>query len=210
VPKKDAKGHFLAKTNLGTTEFLESLFGAGEYDISVIVGDALLVKPAKWTAGTIVLSLPKDKEADPHTDLFAVKPDIKHAFRAAETRPSALMATLFTGLAAAPFVVLLLSLMASGLSVQFPADAQEFLANVLFQGSIGAILLLYIAYWLFLNIFQALGMLAILSVVAVATGNRALKRRNQRNAAAAAARAEAGATAAASGAGAAGSHSHSD
>ena len=37
-----------AEQNLGSTEFVEAVFGAGDYDLSGIVGDALLVKSHKW------------------------------------------------------------------------------------------------------------------------------------------------------------------
>ena len=53
---------------------------AGEYSVSVIVGDAVISNPVSWAAATISINFPEtedDKAAGP----YDVKPEITHMFR---------------------------------------------------------------------------------------------------------------------------------
>jgi len=167
---------FLVKLNLDSSEFMDSVYGSGEYSISVIVGDALLQQGITWSVGKIALTVASaPAEAK---DLFAAQPDIVHTFRPDDRRTSGLIAFVFTLLCGAPFVLLVLALLRSGLQYSFPGGATDFLYTAVFQGSIAAILFLYFLYWVSLNIFQALGLVSVVGVVAILSGNRALKALN--------------------------------
>ena len=51
---------------------------------------------------------------------------------------------------------------------------------IIFQGSILAILIIYLCYWLFLNIFQALSIMIIIIPIAILSANHALRLHYQR------------------------------
>jgi len=176
------KKSFLVKLNLDSSEFLDSIYGGGEYTLSVIVGDALLNHGVTWSVGKINLVVPAgvaSKGASQASDAFIAQPDITHAFRPEERRTNGLIAFVFTILCGAPFVLLILTLMGFGLKYSFPGGATDFLYTAIFQGSIATILFLYFLYWVSLNIFQALALVSIVGVVAIVSGNRALKALNR-------------------------------
>jgi hypothetical protein len=97
-----------------------------------LVGDALLAKPVQQRVATFDLSqLPPHKSS---VDFFAVRSDIAHSFRAPEDRPNRLLALVFTGLVALPFLWLLGKLMANG-SLSSPGDANEFFSSAVFHSN---------------------------------------------------------------------------
>ena len=73
----------------------------------------------------------------------------------------------------ASFVALLMSVLRV-VEIEFPRSASEYFYAALFQGTLTALMGLYVLYWLRLNIFQALSGSLILAVAAVLTGNKAL------------------------------------
>jgi len=171
-----SKKAFLVKLALDSAEFTDSVYGPGDYSLSVIVGDALVSQGSTWTLGKISL---KNVAATPDVkDPFAAQVDIEHTFRPEERTNKALLAFVFTIACGAPFVLLVLTLLGSGLKVHFPGGPTDFLYSAVFQGSIAAILFVYFLYWVSLNIFQALGLVSLVAVVAVISGNRALKALN--------------------------------
>jgi len=167
------KKSYLVKLNLDSSEFMDSVYGSGEYSIGVIVGDSLLQHGVTWSVGKISLNV---AQAPAETkDLFAAQPDIVHAFRPDERRTNGFIAFVFTILCGAPFAFLLLALLRSGVQYGFAGGATDFMWTAIFQGSIAFILFLYFLYWVSLNIFQALGAVSLAAIVAVVSGNRALK-----------------------------------
>jgi hypothetical protein len=175
--ESNARKSFLVKLNLDSSEFMDSVYGSGEYAISIIVGDSLLQHGVTWSVGKISLTVAST--AAESKDPFATQPDIVHAFRPDERRTNGLIAFIFTLLCGAPFVLLVLALLRFGLQYSFPGGATDFLYTAVFQGSIAAILFLYFLYWVSLNIFQALGLVSAVAIVSVVSGNRALKALNQ-------------------------------
>jgi len=175
APDQEAlnKKAYLAKLNLDSSEFTDSVYGSGEYSIGVIVGDALLHHGITWSVGKITLNVAATPAET--KDPFASLPDIAHAFRPDERRTNGFIAFVFTILCGAPFVILLLALLRFGLQYSFAGGATDFMWTAIFQGSIGFILFLYFLYWVSLNIFQALGVLSLAAIVAIVSGNRALR-----------------------------------
>jgi len=165
------------KVNLGSTEFLESVYGSGDYSIRVIIGDAVFSTATIWKVGQITLSLNSNET---QSDPFAIPPEIDHKFQPSEEHSANIFSLLFTGLVLIPLLFLLVGLLRTGFTFDIPSSPTEYLFTFLFQGALACILLLNLAYWLYLNIFQALALLSLLALVTIFVGNRALKLRYQR------------------------------
>ena len=81
---------------------------SGLYEITVIVGDAVISNPIQWKIGNIRLQLssghidPPEKPVSP----YAPKPEIKHLFREQEKRPSLVVSNTFSVLVLVPIVIL--------------------------------------------------------------------------------------------------------
>jgi len=178
VAARGADGSFILKQNLGSTEFLESTTGTGVYELSVVIGDSKLSPAVQWRVGELDFTA-NQFESKEAADLFSNKPEINHVFRPAEDRPPFVFALLFTGLVIVAFLWLVLQVLGNA-NWSFPQGTTELLSTFIFQGALGAILCLYILYWWNLNIFQALAFAGVIGVVAVISGNRALKLRYRR------------------------------
>jgi len=187
APKSDKyDGKMTVKINLAASDVMEALYGAGDYDIAVVIGDAQLTKSFKWRVGQLTVKYVGEEAKDRHADPFAALPDIAHKFRPAESRPPSVVAYVFALASFVPLLALLGALAKLGPKISFPTEPLEALSSMVFQGAIGAILALYVVYWLFLNIFQAMTAVVVLGVVAVFAGNRSLKLLNRRRTAASA------------------------
>lgn len=175
--EKSNEGEYILRLNLGSTEFLESVGKGGDYGLYVQASDPLLPYSLTWSLGTITVDL--SETYDPAAEVaknFLPKPEIHHTFRAPDSRSPVIIALVFSGFIAVPFVGLLLfTILPAFTRLSLPTHPSEFLAAFLFQCSIAAILALYVLYWLSLNIFQALAALAILGLVASVTGTTALR-----------------------------------
>jgi hypothetical protein len=182
------KGVYALSLALGSSEVLDSLSGAGSYAVSLLVGEALAEVQQQWSLGQLSLNIPAPstpagaRTAAELDAFFSARPPIAHSFRPAEARSSVLVAGAFTLAVLGAFVGLLVALARSGLvSLNLPSsNPTEFLYALAFQGSIAGLLALYALYWLSLNIFQALALLAVLGTVAMFAGTGALSMLHQR------------------------------
>lgn len=163
--------HLIAKAPLSLVSAVESLSGTGSYSLTLLVGDAALVKGQQWNLGTVNLEVSSvANNEDKANSEAAARPEIKHSFRSAESRAPVLLSLVFAAAAFVPLAGLVLYLNWLGvLSLQLGGTM-----SLVFQGSILAILGLYTFYWLQLNIFEAMVPLAILGAVAFFSGQRAL------------------------------------
>jgi len=130
-------------------------------------------QPIVWPVGSVEFAHPP-KPVDPLRSLFEPRPLITHKFRAPDSRAPFLISQSVTlvilGLLGAFFVGLLM--VPANLS-NFPMGA-SFLSVVLFLGSFGCILLLFVLYFLRLNLLQTLSYLFILTLPTVFFGHRVL------------------------------------
>lgn len=179
-PVPDQDDVYTLKLSLGSSELIESLNGSGVYTISLVFGDATIERLITWKLGNLNLNIPASSRMNVDS-YFAPKPTFLHSFRAPDSRPSNIVALIFTLFVFAPLGGLIVAISGSGLKFQLPTNPSEFLYAIIFQGSIAAILFLYTFYWLSLNIFQALALLAICGIVAVFSGNGALRLLHQRS-----------------------------
>eukprot|EP00455_Lapot_gusevi_P000227 TRINITY_DN1009_c0_g1_i2.p1 TRINITY_DN1009_c0_g1~~TRINITY_DN1009_c0_g1_i2.p1 ORF type:complete len:664 (+),score=316.04 TRINITY_DN1009_c0_g1_i2:42-2033(+) len=172
VPRFE-NGAYSLKLSLSSKDAVETLSGSGDYDVSIVIGDASASKPISWKLGQISLQINSAPKAAVVSR--SAKPDQAHVFRTPDSRPSSLVSNVFTLFVLAPVAVLIYGLLNMGLNVQFPADSQQLIWTLSFQGVLAVMLFVLASYWIKLNIFQTLGALAVLACVAIVTGHEALK-----------------------------------
>ncbi|KAG2445474.1 hypothetical protein HXX76_000090 [Chlamydomonas incerta] len=136
----------------------------GEYEATLLIGDPSTPKGISYALGTAELlfsgaSNAPEPAAVVRTAKFQaannIKPEIAHIFRAPEKRPPAIVSLVFAGLALAPLAIVILYVpIATG--VNFKAWSAAPLAALLFHGGLAAMLLLYLLFWLKLNLAQTL------------------------------------------------------
>jgi len=163
VAESSTKG-YNAHINLRTAA--NEFFGqSGDYQIQIIVGDVSVSNPIQWNIGTIRIDFPPELTVEVPRSPFAVLPEIKHQFRKPESRPPMTVSSAFTiATVAIPFLVLFVGLKGVGANLgNFPTGS-DFIWAIGFQGCVGAVLTLYLFYWLSLNMMQTLGYLALLAL----------------------------------------------
>ncbi|XP_076282392.1 oligosaccharide transferase delta subunit [Lasioglossum baleicum] len=175
---------------------------SGDYNVELIVGDAILTNPFQWTVATVNLKFPDPTSSVPSSssssssstsassststssvdktvpykrksNIYATKPEIQHMFREPEKRPPAFVSNLFTGLCLAPVLLLFILWAKLGVNISnFPLS----LSAVTFHLGLGSIFLLFGVFWLQLNMFVTLRYLLGLGVVTFLAGNKMLSR----------------------------------
>ncbi|KAG2593757.1 hypothetical protein PVAP13_5NG012606 [Panicum virgatum] len=144
---------------------------SGRYDLELAVGDAAM------------LDLPEAPEKAPRPPAQAVDPfskfgpkaEISHIFRSPEKRPPKELSLAFTGLTLLPFIGFLIGLVCLGVNLKnFPSLPGPAAFASLFHAGIGAVLLLYVLFWLKLDLFTTLKYLGFLGIFLVFVGHRTL------------------------------------
>ncbi|CAL1675959.1 unnamed protein product [Lasius platythorax] len=153
---------------------------SGEYNMELIVGDAVISNPFRFNIGTVTLKFPEltstesaDKSASykQKPNVYTTKPEIKHMFREPERRPPAFVSNLFTGLCLAPVLLLLILWARLGINISnFPLS----LSAITFHLGLGGIFVLFGIFWLKLNMFVTLRYLLGFGVVTFLAGNKML------------------------------------
>ncbi|KAM0860952.1 hypothetical protein ACQ4PT_046220 [Festuca glaucescens] len=156
---------------------------SGRYDLELSVGDASMENSFLRALGYLELDLPEPSEKAPRPPAQAVDPlakfapqkEISHIFRVPEKRPPKEVSLAFTGLTLLPFIGFLIGLMRLGVNLKnFPSLPGPAAFASLFHAGIGAVLLLYVLFWVKLDLFTTLKYLGFLSVFLVFVGHRAL------------------------------------
>ncbi|CAL7942794.1 unnamed protein product [Xylocopa violacea] len=157
-------------------------YQSGDYNIELIVGDAVLSNPFQWTVATVSLKFPEPtstERADKSvfykykSNVYTTQQEIKHMFREPEKRPAAFVSNLFTGLCLAPVLLLLILWAKLGVNISnFPFSVSA----VTFHLGLGSIFVLFGIFWLKLNMFVTLRYLLGLGVVTFLAGNKMLSR----------------------------------
>ncbi|CAD1475018.1 unnamed protein product [Heterotrigona itama] len=157
-------------------------YQSGDYNVELIIGDAVLSNPFQWTVATINLKFPEPSSigrADRNalykykSNIYTTKPEIKHMFRQPEKRPPAFVSNLFTGLCLAPILLLFALWAKLGVNISnFPFS----ISAVTFHLGLGSIFTLFGIFWLKLNMFVTLRYLFGLGVVTFLAGNKMLSR----------------------------------
>ncbi|XP_057751949.1 dolichyl-diphosphooligosaccharide--protein glycosyltransferase subunit 2-like isoform X1 [Arachis stenosperma] len=170
-----------------TLDFLglvEKLFYlSGKYDIELTVGDAAMENSFIRLLGHVKLDLPEAPEkaaqppappVDPYSR-YGPKTEITHLFRTPEKRPPQNVSITFLGLILLPFLGFLIGLLRLGVNLKnFPSSTVPAAFAMLFQLSIAAVLLLYVLFWLKLDLFTTLKTLGFLGAFLMFSGHRIL------------------------------------
>ncbi|KAG7199223.1 hypothetical protein KM043_018093 [Ampulex compressa] len=153
---------------------------SGNYNVELIVGDAVLSNSFEWTVATVNLKFPeatgvenadKNKTYKQKPNIYTTKPEIKHMFREPEKRPPAFVSNLFTGLCVAPVLLLLILWARLGVNISnFPLS----ISAIAFHLGLGSIFVLFGIFWLKLNMFVTLRYLLGLGIITFLAGNKML------------------------------------
>jgi len=152
---------------------------SGEYDLELIVGDSFIQNAFIWKICKLVITLPAApaSHVSPRIQTRNTPlPEIKHQFRLPEKRPAEVISLAFTALVLSPLLLLFFGLIRVGANInRFPSSFMGLIYALSFEASIISILLLFVLYWLYLNMFQTLGYLAILAIPTIIFGQRTLR-----------------------------------
>ncbi|XP_034227266.1 dolichyl-diphosphooligosaccharide--protein glycosyltransferase subunit 2 isoform X2 [Prunus dulcis] len=156
---------------------------SGSYDIQLTVGDAVMENSFFRAIGYIDLDLPEAPEKasrpptpaiDPYSK-YGPKAEISHIFRVPEKRPSQELSLIFLGLVFLPLIGFLVGLLRLGVNLKnFPTSALPATFGILFHVGIAAVLLLYVLFWLKLDLFTTLKWVGLLGVFLLFVGHRIL------------------------------------
>ncbi|ESW34552.1 hypothetical protein PHAVU_001G162000 [Phaseolus vulgaris] len=156
---------------------------SGRYDIELTVGDAVMENSFLRPLGHVDLELPEAPEkaarlpplpVDPYLR-YGPKAEIAHIFRAPEKRPPQNLSLTFLSLILLPFIGFLVGLLRLGVNLKnFPSSAAPAAYAILFHLGIAAVLLLYVLFWLKLDLFTTLKTVGLLGVFLMFVGHRIL------------------------------------
>ncbi|XP_068707111.1 dolichyl-diphosphooligosaccharide--protein glycosyltransferase subunit 2-like [Montipora foliosa] len=146
---------------------------SGKYKMELLVGDAVIQNPFEWTVGVLSLTF-ADESAKPSKDkenMYTSRPEIEHMFRVPEKRPPKAVSTAFTVLIFLPLVIMLVVWMKLGANISnFPFS----LGGIVFHLGLGAIFVLYYGFFISLNMFTTLKILAVIGGLTFLGGNSLL------------------------------------
>eukprot|EP01018_Ginkgo_biloba_P024183 Gb_15372 [translate_table: standard] len=166
---------------LGLVEKLYYLSGA--YTIELLVGDSTMENSFSRVLGHLDLDLPEPPEnADlPRPEAvdaslrFGPKTEITHIFRTPEKRPPAQLSYAFLALTILPALGFLIGLWSMGVNLKnFPSSGLPLISALCFHGGILAVLVLYLLFWIKLNLFTSLKYLGFLGIFLVVVGHTIL------------------------------------
>ncbi|XP_050364258.1 dolichyl-diphosphooligosaccharide--protein glycosyltransferase subunit 2 [Argentina anserina] len=156
---------------------------SGSYDLQLTVGDAVMENSFLRAIGHVDLDLPEAPEkatrppspaVDPYLK-YGPKAEISHIFRVPEKLPPNHLSIAFLGLLLLPFLGFLVGLLHLGVNLKnFPTSAVPATFGILFHVGIAAVLLLYVLFWLKLDLFTTLKWLGLLGVFLLFVGHRIL------------------------------------
>ncbi|KAK1315290.1 Dolichyl-diphosphooligosaccharide--protein glycosyltransferase subunit 2 [Acorus calamus] len=156
---------------------------SGKYDIELTVGDISMENSFLKALGHIDLQLPEPSEKATHPPVplldpysqFGPKPEISHIFRVPEKRPPQELSYAFLAATLIPFLGFLIGLMRLGVNLKnFPSAALPATFSILFHAGIAGVLILYLLFWLKLDLFTTLKFLSFLGVFLVFAGHKTL------------------------------------
>ncbi|KAI9556768.1 hypothetical protein GHT06_016559 [Daphnia sinensis] len=154
------------------TKAKDFLYLSGHYSMDLIIGDAVIENPTVWQIAELQLSFATPSAGQPKSskasEMYQMKPEIKHMFREPEKRPPGIVSNTFTLLAILPFVIFIV--LVSRLGVNFSSFSFS-LSALGFHLSIGGIFVLFVSFWLYLNMFQTLKLLVVIAIPAFVSGN---------------------------------------
>jgi len=160
APSKLSSGS--QQATFSVADLAQELSSSGVVDVEVVVGSNQPRENQIWKLGKLNVDLTGLNEKKP--SVFLKKPTIEHKFRVAEKRPSGIVSSAFTLAVLSPILILLVGWPKVGANLRnFPKGAAS-LSAIGFHASLGAVLALFIIYWLSLSMMTTLIYMGILAV----------------------------------------------
>ncbi|KAL9963017.1 hypothetical protein ACROYT_G032178 [Oculina patagonica] len=146
---------------------------SGKYKMDLIVGDAVIQNPFEWNVGVLSLSFAEDasKPSKDKATMYHARPEIEHMFRVPEKRPPKAVSTAFTVLVFLPLVIMLIVWVKLGANM---SNFQFSLGSIVFHLGLGGIFVLYYCFFVSLNMFSTLKILAVIGGLTFLGGNSLL------------------------------------
>lgn len=167
VAEADSSKVYKFELDLGAEN---SEFKTGDYNMALILGDAAVSNPISWNIADLEFTLPESGDTE-ESGPYKTKPEIKHLFREPETRPPPAVSSMFTLLCLSPVLILLGLWFKLGVNIgNFPFS----IASLGFHTGLGSIFILYVYFWMELDMFQTARYLAILAIPTFLCGNSLL------------------------------------
>ncbi|KRX74372.1 Dolichyl-diphosphooligosaccharide--protein glycosyltransferase subunit 2 [Trichinella sp. T6] len=156
-------------------------FTSGMYEISLIVGDDVIMNSVILKLALLNLQLPAVVEHARKSVLVAtdykMKPEILHSFRPPEKRPPKFISDIFSVAVVIPFFLLLCIWFYLGANIwAIPLSP----VMIVFHAGLGGIFWLYYQFWIHLNMFETLKYLGILGTITFLSGISVLRKRADR------------------------------
>lgn len=173
VPEPESSKVYKFDLDVGATA--KDSFGSlsGKYSMDLIIGDAVIQNPFEWNVGVLTLTF-GDDSAKPKKEkqkMYTPKPQIDHMFNKPEKRPPQVVSNAFTALVFLPLLIMVIAWMKLGANV---SNFQFSLGAILFHIGLGAIFVLYYLFWIKLNMFTTLQILAVIGAITFLGGNSLL------------------------------------
>ncbi|XP_073251007.1 dolichyl-diphosphooligosaccharide--protein glycosyltransferase subunit 2-like [Porites lutea] len=146
---------------------------SGKYKMDLIVGDAVIQNPFEWKVGVLSLTFAEDpaKSTKDKEHMYNARPEIEHMFRVPEKRPPKAVSTTFTFLIFVPLAIMLIVWIKLGANL---SNFQFSLGGIVFHLGLGAIFVLYYCFFVSLNMFTTLKILAVIGGLTFLGGNSLL------------------------------------
>ncbi|KRZ15654.1 Dolichyl-diphosphooligosaccharide--protein glycosyltransferase subunit 2 [Trichinella zimbabwensis] len=156
-------------------------FTSGMYEISLIVGDDVIMNSVILKFALLNLQLPAVVEHARKSVLeatdYKMKPEIVHSFRPPEKRPPKFISDIFSVAVVIPFFILLCIWFYLGANIWgIPFSP----VVIVFHAGLGGIFWLYYQFWIHLNMFETLKYLGILGTITFLSGISVLRKRADR------------------------------
>eukprot|EP00271_Cylindrocystis_brebissonii_P015422 TRINITY_DN38313_c0_g1_i1.p1 TRINITY_DN38313_c0_g1~~TRINITY_DN38313_c0_g1_i1.p1 ORF type:complete len:677 (+),score=155.40 TRINITY_DN38313_c0_g1_i1:117-2147(+) len=156
---------------------------SGSYTLQLSVGDARLDNSFVWTLAIADLDFPDAPDSAPRAPVkkallsakFGPQKEIQHLFRVPEKRPPLAVSYAFVALILLPLVGFIVGLHYIGVNFRaFPTEGLPAVSAVAFHLGIAAILILYVAFWVKVNLFTTLKVLLGLALLTAIPGRLTL------------------------------------
>lgn len=165
------------KLSLGLSANIQAFNAhSGKYSILLVVGDSFIQNPISWQLGSVQLNFGKHAVEVPAPSNSTRAPELHHTFNPPAKRPRSAISLIFTIAVLSPLLLLFIGLGYVRANIYgFPTGGLSFLSAVGFLGCIGALMALNVVYFLYLNMIQTLGYLALIGIPTIFIGHQALK-----------------------------------
>ncbi|XP_031552938.1 dolichyl-diphosphooligosaccharide--protein glycosyltransferase subunit 2-like isoform X2 [Actinia tenebrosa] len=173
VPEPDSSKMYKFDLDLGATAKDSFAYRSGKYDMDIVIGDAVIQNPFEWSACLLSLTFgeqpPKAKKEK--QTMYSTKPQIDHQFRVPEKRPPQTVSTAFTVLVFVPLLIMFVVWFKIGANI---SNFGFSLSTIVFHIGLGAIFALYYYFWIKLDMFTTLKVLAVIGGITFLAANSLL------------------------------------